>query len=217
MHELLLGKSRVRPDQLYKIGKALAAWAGEERTPTLEALALSAGLGSRIAGALLAVLEEAELVRVRDGTIEVTAGAAIEQEARKLAGQFETLRTEDGRRLDAIAAYSHTTDCRAVFLRSAFGEENGKPCGLCDVCRGHVGRPDSFWEPVQRPPRKKRGRPERTRRRKHRGGRRGQRQAASKEQAPTAAQPPAPAAREPRSPAVATPPPPLPDPGAPLS
>ena len=50
---------------------ALAAWGGEDRTPTLEALALSAGLGPRIAQALLAMLEEAELVRIDDGTIEV--------------------------------------------------------------------------------------------------------------------------------------------------
>ena len=39
------------PDQLYKIGEALAARGGENRTPTLEALAMSAGLGPRIAAA----------------------------------------------------------------------------------------------------------------------------------------------------------------------
>src|SRR5260221_13421205 len=64
IHEALLSKSRVRPDQLYKLGRALAAWAGEGRTPTLEALALSAGQGPRITGALLAVLEEAGLVQL---------------------------------------------------------------------------------------------------------------------------------------------------------
>jgi len=151
IHEMLLGKSRVRPDQLYKLGTALAAWAGEERTPTLEALALSAGLGSRTTSALLAILEEAELVRTRDGLIEVTVrDGLIETEARKLAGQFETLRTQDGRRLDSMAEYALSTECRAVCLRRYFGEEDGTPCHLCDVCRGRSGRAPSFWEPITR-------------------------------------------------------------------
>jgi len=151
IHEMLLGKSRVRPDQLYKLGTALAAWAGEERTPTLEALALSAGLGTRTTSALLAILEEAELVRTHDGTIEVTVhNGSIETDARKLAGQFETLRTQDGRRLDKMAEYALSTECRAVCLRRYFGEEDGAPCRLCDVCRGLSGRAPSFWEPIMR-------------------------------------------------------------------
>ena len=151
IHEMLLGKSRVRPDQLYKLGTALAAWAGEERTPTIEALALSAGLGTRTTSALLAILEEAELVRTHDGTIEVTVhNGSIETDARKLAGQFETLRTQDGRRLDKMAEYALSTECRAVCLRRYFGEEDGAPCRLCDVCRGLSGRAPSFWEPIMR-------------------------------------------------------------------
>ena len=34
IHEALLSRSRVRPEQLYKLGRALAAWAGEDKTPT---------------------------------------------------------------------------------------------------------------------------------------------------------------------------------------
>lgn len=166
IHEMLLAKSRIRPDQLYKLGEALAAWVGEDRSPTVEALALSAGLSSRVTSALLAVLEEAEMVRVHDDTVTVTPrDGSIKEDARSLAGQFANLRTQDGRRLDSVATYAQATDCRSLYLRRYFGEEGGTPCGLCDHCRGRSGRPDSFWEPIARPARRRR----RGRRRRGRG------------------------------------------------
>jgi ATP-dependent DNA helicase RecQ len=175
IHEALLAKSRVRPDQLYRLGSALAAWKGEGRTPELEALSLSAGQGSRVTEALLAVLEEAGIVRLDEGKIEITAPAdAIEEQSRSLAGQFETLRTQDSRRLDTIGDYARDAECRAVFLRRYFGEEGGTRCGLCDVCRGRPERPDSFWEPIAQPEHRKKKR----RRRRNRKGR-GPGQAAS--------------------------------------
>ncbi len=160
IHEALLQKSRVRPDQLYKLGRALAAWAAEGRTPQLEALALSAGQGPRITGALLAVLEEAGMVGLDDdGTIRILEPAeSIEESARSLAGQFETLRTQDGRRMESIAEYALTSECRAVLLRRYFGEQDGTPCGVCDTCRGRPERPSSFWEPIAQPERKKKKR-----------------------------------------------------------
>ena len=107
IHEALLSRSRVRPEQLYKLGRALAAWAGEEKIPNLESLALSAELGTRTTGALLALLEEATLVRWDTTAVFVTVPAdEIEERSRELAGQFETLRTQDVRRLDAVAAYA---------------------------------------------------------------------------------------------------------------
>ena len=94
IHEALLARSRVRPDQLYKIGSALAAWSEERRSPTVEALALSAELGPRVATALLAKLEEAGLVHWEDETIRVNdPNGSIDDDSRSLAGQFETLRT----------------------------------------------------------------------------------------------------------------------------
>ncbi len=168
IHEALLQKSRVRPDQLYKLGKALAAWAGEGREPNIEALALSAGQGPRVTAALLAVLEEAGLVTLgEDHTIAVRVPAeSVEEQSRSLAGQFETLRTQDGRRLDSLAEYVHQTDCRAVYLRRYFGEDDGTPCGLCDTCRGRPERPSSFWEPIAQPERKKKKRKRTNRRRR---------------------------------------------------
>jgi ATP-dependent DNA helicase RecQ len=165
IHEALLARSRVRPDQLYRLGRALAAWSGEDRRPSLEALALSAELSPRVTSALLAPLEEAGLVAWADGALEVHGrNGTIEADARSLAGRFARLRTEDGRRLDAIAQYAAVRECRAAFLCRYFGEPEGAACGLCDVCTNRPERPRSFFAPLKarRPPedgRRTNGRP----------------------------------------------------------
>lgn len=168
IHEALLQKSRVRPDQLYKLGSALAAWAGESRTPTVEALALSAGQGPRVTQALLAVLEEAGIIGIgEDGTVGTLVPTdEVEPRSRQLAGQFETLRTQDGRRMDALFEYATSGECRAIMLRRYFGEDDGPPCGLCDTCRGRPERPSSFWEPIVQPERKKKKKKRVTRRKR---------------------------------------------------
>jgi len=180
IHEALLARSRVRPDQLYQLGAALAAWSQEERHPSIEALALSADLGPRVTAALLAKVEEAGLVEADDSEVKILGGSdTIEADVASLAGQFETLKTQDGRRLDSIAAYSNTHSCRAVFLEGYFGEEVGAPCDLCDVCRERPDRPDAFFDPLVRPATKKRPRgrgasrskPSRGRGRRRRSGR----------------------------------------------
>jgi hypothetical protein len=108
------------------------------------------------------------LVSLADGgVIQILAPAeSIEEQSSSLAGQFETLRTQDGRRLDRIGEYAASQECRAVFLRRYFGEEDGTVCGLCDICRGRPERPESFWEPIAQPEhRRKRKRRRRGRRR----------------------------------------------------
>jgi ATP-dependent DNA helicase RecQ len=152
IHEALLARSRVRPDQLYQLGAALAAWADEERSPSVEALALSADLGPRVTSALLAKIEEAGLVEMDDHEVRVISHPeTLEDDVRSLAGQFETLKTQDGRRLDSIAEYSREPTCRAIFLQKYFGEETEDECGLCDVCRGRPERPAGFFEPLASP------------------------------------------------------------------
>ena len=171
IHQALLARSRVRPEQLYRLGKALAAWADDGQSPSIEALALSAELGTRVASALLTKVEEAGLVSRLDSEVTVTgASDSIEEATRGLAGQFETLRTRDGHRLDAIETYTDSDGCRAVFLRRYFGEEAETPCGLCDVCTGGRRRSPGFFAPLAPPKRAKRPRG-----RGRRGRRRGRR------------------------------------------
>jgi ATP-dependent DNA helicase RecQ len=162
-HEALLSRSRLRPDQLYRLGNALAAWAGEGRTPDVAALALSAELGDRATTALLVPIEEAGIVEFDDQQVMVTiAPEEVEGRVSSLAGQFENLRTQDSRRLDSIADYANDEGCRASYLREYFGEEGGEPCGLCDVCRGRPERPSTFFHAIAAPQRrgkkKRRGR-----------------------------------------------------------
>jgi len=185
-HEALLQTSRVRPDQLYRIASALAAWKDEERVPSIEALALSAQLSDRQTKALLAVLEEAGFVSDDDDGIRVLLPAdEFEPMARSLAGRFMTLRTQDGRRLDQVAEYADSRECRAVFLRRYFGEQEGEPCNLCDICRGAPARPSTFWQPIARPQRQKKRRRTRGRRRRKKGNKGNQPQ-------PTVSAPPIP-------------------------
>jgi hypothetical protein len=152
----------VRPEQLFRLASALAAWAKEDKVPSVDGLGLSGELGSRTATALLSLLEEAELVKWDPEAVHVVVPIEeFEPRARLLAGQFETLRTQDARRLDAVAEYADGGACRAWFLREYFGEENGEPCGMCDRCRGQADRPNSFWEPLAPPrgeERRRRGR-----------------------------------------------------------
>jgi len=155
-HEALLARSRLRPEQLYRLGEALAAWAGEGRKPDLKTLALSAELGDRTTNALLVPIEEAGIVQFdNEGIIEVLVPSdEVDERVRSLAGQFANLRTQDSRRLDSLADYAKSTICRAVYLRSYFGEEDGEECGLCDICRGRPERPATFFQPVSAPPRR---------------------------------------------------------------
>jgi ATP-dependent DNA helicase RecQ len=152
IHEALLSRSRVRPEQLFRLGA--------EKVPSVAALALSAELGTRTSSALLALMEEAELVKWDMDEVHVVVPSdEIEVRSRQLAGQFETLRTQDARRLDAVEEYAHGGGCRASFLREYFGEDEDETCGMCDRCRGQADRPNSFqadrpnsfWEPLAPP------------------------------------------------------------------
>jgi ATP-dependent DNA helicase RecQ len=179
IHEALLSRSRVRPEQLYRLARALSAWATEEKVPSVEALALSAELGSRTTAALLALMEEGTLVKWDPDAVFVTVPPEeFEQRARALAGQFETLRTQDARRLDAVADYAIDAECRSEFLEEYFGEDSEGACGMCDKCRGQADRPNSFWEPLAPPRGEERGRGRGGKNQRNQRGRktRGQRQ-----------------------------------------
>lgn len=143
IHEALQNLSRVRKDQVYRIGKALAAWGEEDRAPTMEALALSSQLGPRVCSAIVNVFEEVDLVRtLEDGTIELSVPPEqLENEVGALANRFETIRMQDGRRLDSIAEYARSKTCRSMFLEQYFGEQDARPCGLCDNCRKSKSQP----------------------------------------------------------------------------
>jgi superfamily II DNA helicase RecQ len=170
IHEALLQKSRVRPDQLYKLGRALAAWAAEGRTPQIEALALSAGQGPRITGRCSPCSRKRSGA---DGEVARSASSSPPSRSRNVAQPGRSVRNpaDAGRSphgVDRRVRAHHR--CRAVLLRRYFGEEDGTPCGLCDVDRGRPERPSSFWEPIAQPERKKKKRKRSSRKRSKKKG-----------------------------------------------
>jgi ATP-dependent DNA helicase RecQ len=137
IQRFLLDKGRPSPRQLLRVARALLAWAGEDRPVSISELAVSAGVPQTTARSMCAELEALQLVeRLPGATYEVRVGArALESAARDLAARLETLRREDEKRLQAVAAYATTQGCRSVFLRRYFGEDDPPRCGSCDRCR----------------------------------------------------------------------------------
>ena len=120
--------------------------------------------------ALLAVLEEAGLVALgEDGAIAVRDPAESVEEQVAQPGRAVRDPAHAGR---PPPRFDHGVrlpdECRAVLLRRYFGEDDGTPCGLCDICRGRPERPSSFWEPIAQPERKKKKRRRGNRRRRNR-------------------------------------------------
>jgi ATP-dependent DNA helicase RecQ len=149
---------------LERLDAALTAWASEDRAPTAAVLAYSAGVPARIAEVLLADLEQAGLVG-RDPEDRIVVTVPLESfraGARDLVAKLKTSRFEGERRLRLIADYAHAAECRSVFVRRYFGEEDPPRCGTCDRCRGSDAAPTSI-----EPSGKRRRR--RARRRRRRG------------------------------------------------
>ena len=122
---------------LERLEAALTAWTGEDRAPTAETLAYSAGVPTRICEVLLSDLEEAGSVeRDKDGSIAIVVPPeTFKTGVRDLVGKLKTFRYEGERRLRVITNYAHSKECRSVFIRRYFGEEYPPRCGTCDRCR----------------------------------------------------------------------------------
>jgi ATP-dependent DNA helicase RecQ len=147
IQEHLLALSRLSPALLGRFGRALAAWAGEERDANIEELALSAGISQRAASSLVTTLVEAGICeRVDAGRVRAVGPLdTLVERVEGLRGRFEVLRREDARRLRAVVEYAEETGCRSAALRRYFGDEDPRPCGRCDLCRAQglaePGRP----------------------------------------------------------------------------
>ena len=54
------------------------------------------------------------------------------------ANQYSVRKQRAEKRLDAVLKYKNSTNyCRSLMMQLYFGEENGEPCGKCDICRSH--------------------------------------------------------------------------------
>ena len=145
IQEHLLALSRLSPALLGKFGRALAAYAGEERDANIEELALSSGISQRATTSIVTALVEAGICeRVGDKIRALGDLETLVERVESLRSRFEVLRREDERRLRAISEYANETGCRSQMLRRYFGDIDPRPCGRCDLCRtngvGEVGR-----------------------------------------------------------------------------
>ncbi len=163
IQEFLEEQGRPTGPQLRRVGRALAAWAEEDESPTARELALSAGVPGRVVSVVCAELEPLGLVAHEEKRWRPIGGpSALREAAGDLAARFEVKRREDARRLAAVAAYAATEDCRSVFIRRWFGESDPPRCGICDRCRaaralraavaGAVERADRGEAPRRREP-----------------------------------------------------------------
>ncbi len=161
IHERLQALSRPTVWHLARLETALIAWAGEHRAPTAAALAYSAGVPARIGEALLSDLEQAGLIR-RDQENRINVAVRLEAfraGARDLFAKLKRARYEGEHRLRTVAGYAQSEECRSVFLRRYFGEENPPRCGTCDRCRAigadmRIPDDDAISAPLTLPPSK---------------------------------------------------------------
>jgi ATP-dependent DNA helicase RecQ len=137
IQEHLQAMSRPGVWHLERLEGALVAWAAEERAPDVDTLAYSAGVPARICEALLSDLEEAGLIeRGEDGGIALrVAPETFASGVRDVIAKLKTFRYEGERRLHLVAQYAQSKDCRSVFIRRFFGEDDPPRCGTCDNCR----------------------------------------------------------------------------------
>jgi ATP-dependent DNA helicase RecQ len=152
IHEFLLNQSRVNPNQIFSVAKALAAYIEEGRDPDIVDLAASAQVSQRVTAAAAAMFETGGLVRIGAGK-EIEALVSLDElilHARRLREQLRTLRNQDATRLNAIDSYAIAERCRGELLGEYFGIPIEEPCGVCDVCTRAPSRPVSFFDPIRK-------------------------------------------------------------------
>ncbi|HLH90913.1 MAG TPA: RecQ family ATP-dependent DNA helicase [Xanthobacteraceae bacterium] len=167
IQERLAALSRPGTAHLERLESALTAWAGEGRAPTAATLAYSAGVPTRIGETLVADLEEAGLVE-RDAEDRIVITVPLDEFSagvRDLVAKLETFRFQGERRLHAVADYAQAGECRSVFIRRYFGEDDPPRCGACDRCRAMGDAAGPASAPGEQPPRPARRRRRRRRRR----------------------------------------------------
>ncbi|MEB2310978.1 MAG: DEAD/DEAH box helicase [Polyangiaceae bacterium] len=134
-HDAALARARLRPAHVLELARALESSALDGRAASLESLALATRQSRRNAELVAAVLADAGLVDLAPGWARAAvAGVELFERARRVAGALETLAREDGRRLDAVAAYARSAGCRTLHLGRYLGMSDTVECGRCSAC-----------------------------------------------------------------------------------
>ena len=140
IQKYLTRRSRPNPGQLHRVAWALAAWAEEGKPVQVKDLALSAEVPGPTCRALCAQIEDLGLIELNESRAYVAKVSPddLRDAGDDLMRRFETLRTEDARRLRAVAEYANDSGCRSSNIRRWFGLGD-QPCGRCDNCSITIG------------------------------------------------------------------------------
>jgi ATP-dependent DNA helicase RecQ len=99
----------------------------------------------------LNLLEQADVIDVRDGEFEYRDGAP-EDPAAEVAEVAEKQKELDRTRLEVMRQYAETQSCRRRFLLGYFGETLEEPCGHCDTCEAGTAAEQAVFADAEYPP-----------------------------------------------------------------
>ena len=138
-HQLFMGGKYPKAEDILAVNDALLAQgAAEAAVP----LSLVQGSGSGVAKtkvrSVLAMMKDAGLVRERRGsTFRLNRGDISPGAVEEVAGRYAARMDGDREKLQRIALYAQSAQCRWKQLLEYFGEGGGfDSCGTCDSCTG---------------------------------------------------------------------------------
>ncbi len=126
--------------QVQKVIRGLEAWSDDGRAVEPAILAMSTEVGVTRTKAVLEGLRDAHLVTEEEGAFRLTAKVELSDAVKLLTKTNEERRTADRRRLDGMVHYANTEECRVMYIRRYFEDEEPSPCGRCDICEPKLRR-----------------------------------------------------------------------------
>lgn len=90
---------------------------------------------------LIALMADQERALKSRGVPVAVSPESFRMGAPELVAKLRRFRDEGARRLAVVAEYAKSDECRSVFLRRYFGEDNPPRCGTCDRCRARIAAP----------------------------------------------------------------------------
>jgi superfamily II DNA helicase RecQ len=142
LHEVMQTQQRFKASHLAELGRALETPTLEQRTVTLEALALGTGQSRRTTDRLTALLTDAGVLSRAGGSVRVLCSAAeLDETCRRVGAQLYALREQDARRLASLGAFAESGECKRSCLSQYLGEGLREACGQCSACNTAILEP----------------------------------------------------------------------------
>jgi len=102
-------------------------------TVNLQTLSKSSNIPLKKLRVIANYLESAGVIKKERG-IKVLRQFSSDEQLEQFLASYEERHQSDRDRLEKMMHYAQTMQCRVVYLRQYFGEDNVEPCGRCDNC-----------------------------------------------------------------------------------